>query len=74
MKSLSRRTFRCGCEHEADRDANAAVNLHRYPEEPGNRVREGATRADIGDQAAARAARPVPVVEARILASQGSDP
>ena len=52
-----------------DRDENAAVNLCWYPEEPGNRVREDATRGEIEGQAV----MPVPVTEPRILARGRTD-
>lgn len=66
MKSLARRVFRCPCGHEADRDANAAVNLYWYGKdmpEPG----ASPTRVEIGEQAAECPVQPVPVVEARML-------
>lgn len=42
MKNLSRRTFRCGCGHEMDRDENAAVNLFHYGEERRSTVAKAA--------------------------------
>ncbi len=45
---LGRRMLSCGCGVRMGRDENAAVNLYRYPEEPGNRTREGATRGETG--------------------------
>lgn len=67
MKSLGRRVFRCSCGHEADRDANAAVNLFWYPEGRENRASNDATRVEIGDQAVEQSMRPVPVVETRMV-------
>jgi putative transposase len=67
---LSKRRLACSCGNTMDRDENASVNLYWYPEEPGNRVREGATRGEIGDQAAMPSA---PIAEPRMLASWPSD-
>jgi putative transposase len=64
MRKLSVRTLVCDCGNIMGRDRNAAVNHYWYGEERRNRVRENATRVEIGDQEAS----PVPVDEARLLA------
>jgi len=69
---LSRRRLSCECGNSMDRDENAAVNLYWYPEEPGNRVREGATRGEIGSQAVALPSS-VPVAEPRMPAPWSRD-
>lgn len=74
MKSLRRRTFRCECGHEADRDANAAVNLYWYGEERRNRVSDGATRVEIGDQAVGQPMQSVPVGETRMFTVHAASP
>jgi putative transposase len=74
MKSLSRRTFRCDCGHKADRDINAAINISGYGEERRNRVSDGATRVEIGEQAADLSAWPVPIVEARMFTVHWGSP
>jgi len=43
---LGKRLMSCGCGNKMDRDDNAAVNLFKYPEEPGNGAREGAKRGE----------------------------
>jgi hypothetical protein len=47
---------------------NAAANIYRYPEERENRIGNGPTRVEMGDQEFA----PVPVVDTRIFAYHGA--
>jgi putative transposase len=69
MRKLSVRTLRCDCGNVMDRDHNAAVNIYRYPEERENRIGNGPTRVEMGDQGLA----PVPVSEARIPADKSNN-
>ena len=66
MRNLSVRTLRCECGNVMDRDHNAAANIFWYPEERENRISNGPTRVEMGDQELA----PVPIVEARISADE----
>ncbi len=43
---LGKRRLVCVCGNRMDRDDNAAVNLYRYPEEPGNRGGDVPTRGE----------------------------
>jgi transposase len=61
-------TLRCECGNIMDRDHNAAVNIYWYPEERENRIGNGPTRVEMGDQEFA----PMPVVETRIFAYHGA--
>ena len=63
MKNLKERMMRCDCGNVMGRDRNAAVNHYWYPEERENRIGNGATRVEIGDQGFA----PVLVGETRML-------
>ena len=65
---LKQRVMRCECSNTIDRDENASVNLYWYPEEPGNRAGNGATRGEIGCQVAGVSPPPVPIGEPRMLA------
>jgi putative transposase len=68
MRKLRVDTLRCECGNIMDRDHNAAANIYWYPEERENRIGNGPTRAEMGDQEVA----PVPVVEPRIFADHGA--
>jgi transposase len=68
MRNQSVRTLSCDCGNVMDRDRNAAANLFWYPEERENRIGNGPTRVEMGDQGRA----PVPVSEARISANESN--
>ena len=57
MRNLSVRTLRCDCGNVMDRDRNAAANLFWYPEERENRIGNGPTRVEMGDQELSSGAR-----------------
>ena len=50
MKNLKERVMRCDCGNVMGRDQNAAVNHYWYPEERENRISNGATRMEMGNQ------------------------
>jgi putative transposase len=66
---LSKRRMVCGCGVKLDRDENAALNLYRYPEEPGNLISRDGTRVE-SKTAAGRAPKSL-LIETRILGSVG---
>ncbi|MGD9613850.1 MAG: RNA-guided endonuclease InsQ/TnpB family protein [Alphaproteobacteria bacterium] len=70
---LGKRVMSCGCGVRIDRDENAAVNLYRYPEEPGNRARQGATRGETGSAAAGASPASDPAAEPRIPTAVRND-
>ena len=65
---LGRRRLACECGSRMDRDDNAAVNLYRYPEEPGNLAREGGTRVESSAAVGSPALSSSRLGETRMLA------
>jgi putative transposase len=66
---LTKRRYSCGCGVKLGRDENAAMNLYRYPEEPGNRASDGATRVESATaEGLAPSSR---LIETRMLGSVG---
>ena len=68
---LGKRRLSCGCGVKLGRDENAAVNLYRYPEEPGNLAHLGGTRVETGSAVGGVSLRSDPAAETRMLGSVG---
>jgi putative transposase len=68
---LSKRRMSCGCGNRMDRDENAAANLYRYPEEPGNLAHLGGTRVESSTSAGSASAPTRRLSETRMLGLVG---
>jgi putative transposase len=66
---LGKRRLSCGCGVRMNRDENAALNLYRYPEEPGNLAHQGGTRVETGSAVGGVSLRSDPAIETRMLDS-----